>query len=115
MGLETLLAMIAKTTAPKIRMPTIMRILLRIEEKRELKAEDEGMITGNRYKNYHIRKNTNPSFKQYVEKSRIKKEHPYRFISLVYDAYSKSLISVSKAATLLNIPVNDVLDKALFV
>lgn len=79
------------------------------------KAKDEGMITGNRYKNYHIRKNSNPSFKQYVEKSRIEKEQPSRFISIVYDAYSKSLISVSKAATLLNIPVNDVLDKALFV
>ena len=79
------------------------------------KADDEGMITGNRYKNYHIRKNTNPSFKQYVEKSRIENEQPHRFISLVYDAYSKSLISVSKAAALLNIPVNDVLDKALFV
>lgn len=79
------------------------------------KAEDEGMITGNRYKNYHIRKNTNPSFKQYVEESRIENEQPHRFISLVYDAYSKSLISVSKAAALLNIPVNDVLDKALFV
>jgi Zn-dependent peptidase ImmA (M78 family)/DNA-binding XRE family transcriptional regulator len=79
------------------------------------KAEDEGMITGNRYKNYYIRKNTNPSFKQYVEKSRIENEQPHRFISLVYDAYSKNLISVSKAATLLNIPVNEVLDKALFV
>ena len=79
------------------------------------KAKDEGMITGNRYKNYHIRKNSNPSFKQYVEKSRIEKEQPSRFISIVYDAYSKSLISVSKAAILLNIPVNDVLDKALFV
>ena len=79
------------------------------------KAEDEGMIAGNRYKNYHIQKNTNPSFKQYVEKSRIENEHPRRFVSLVYDAYSKSLISVSKAATLLNIPVSEVLDKALFV
>lgn len=79
------------------------------------KASDEGMITGNRYKNYHIRKNTNPSFKRYVEDSRIDDETPSRFISLVYDAYSKSLISVSKAATLLNIPVTDVLDKAMFV
>lgn len=79
------------------------------------KANDEGMITGNRYKNYHIRKNTNPYFKKYVEDSRIDDETPSRFISLVYDAYSKSLISVSKAAALLNIPVNDVLDKALFV
>ena len=79
------------------------------------KADDEGMITGNRYKNYHIRKNTNPSFKQYVEKSRIENEQPHRFISLVYDAYSRSLISASKAAALLNIPVSDVLDKALFV
>ena len=78
-------------------------------------AEDEDMITGNRYKSYHIRKNTNPFFKQFVEESRIDNEEPQRFISLVYDAYSKSLISVSKAAALLNVPVNEVLDSALFV
>lgn len=79
------------------------------------KAEDESMITENRYKNYHIRKNTNPAFKQFVEESRIDNEEPKRFISLVYDAYSKSIISVSKAAALLNVPINEVLDKALFV
>ena len=79
------------------------------------KAEDESMIAGNRYKSYHIRKNTNPAFKQYVEKTRIEPETPNRFVSLVYDAYSKSLISVSKAAALLNVPVNEVLDRALFV
>ena len=79
------------------------------------KAEDEGMITGNRYKTYHIRKNTIPEFKEYVERSRIEEEIPHRFISLVYDAYSNSLISVSKAATLLNKPINEVLEKALFV
>lgn len=79
------------------------------------KAEEESMIASNRYKNYHIRKNSSPAFKQYVERSRIESEKPHKFISLVYDAYSKCLISVSKAAALLNIPVNDVLDKALFV
>lgn len=79
------------------------------------KAEDESMIAGNRYKSYHIRKNTNPAFKQYVEKTRIEPETPNRFVSLVYDAYSKSLISVSKAAALLSVPVNEVLDRALFV
>ena len=79
------------------------------------KAEDESMIAFNRYKSYNIKKNTNDLFKQYVERSRIEPEIPHRFISLVYDAYSKNLISVSKAATLLNIPINDVLEKALFV
>jgi len=79
------------------------------------KAEDESMIAGNRYKNYHIRKNTNPAFKLYVEKTRIEPETPNRFVALVYDAYSRSLISVSKAAALLNVPVNEVLDRALFV
>ena len=79
------------------------------------KAEDESMITGNRYKSYHIRKNTNAAFKNFVETSRVEKEEPHKFESLVYDAYSKSIISASKAATLLNIPVNNVLDKALFV
>lgn len=79
------------------------------------KAEDESMITSNRYKSYHIRKNTNAAFKSFVETTRIEPEEPHKFASLVYDAYSKSLISTSKAATLLNIPVNNVLDKALFV
>ena len=79
------------------------------------KAEDESMITGNKYRSYHIRKNSNADFKEYVERSRIESETPRRFFSLVYSAYSKSLISVSKAAALLNIPVNDVLDRALFV
>ena len=79
------------------------------------KAEDESMISGNKYRSYHIRKNSNADFKKYVEKSRIESETPRRFLSLVYNAYSRSLISVSKAAALLNIPVNDVLDRALFV
>ena len=79
------------------------------------KAKDESMITENRYKSYHIRKNTNAAFKKFVETSRVENEEPHKFESLVYDAYSKSIISASKAATLLNIPVNNVLDKALFV
>ena len=79
------------------------------------KAEEESMITGNRYKSYHIRKNTNAAFKAFVETSRVETEEPHKIVSLVYIAYSKSIISASKAATLLNIPVNNVLDKALFV
>ena len=79
------------------------------------KAEEESMITGNRYKSYHIRKNTNAAFKEFVETSRVEAEEPHKFESLVYNAYSKSIISASKAATLLNIPVNNVLDKTLFV
>jgi len=79
------------------------------------KAEEESMITGNRYKSYHIRKNTNAGFKDFVETSRVEPEEPHKFMALVYDAYSKSIISASKAATLLNISVNKVLDKALFV
>lgn len=79
------------------------------------KAEEESIITGNRYKSYHIRKNTNTAFKNFVETSRVEKEEPHRFTSLVYNAYSKSIISASKAAALLNIPLNNVIDRALFV
>ncbi len=79
------------------------------------KAKEESMISDNRYKNYFIRKNTNPDFKEYVERTRIEPESPHKFISLVYEAYSKSIISASKAAALLNVSVNDVLDNALFV
>lgn len=73
------------------------------------KAHDGGLISDSRYKYYFIQKSQNPRLKEYVEQSRIEDEHPERFESLVYDAYAKDIISVSKAASLLNTSVDHVL------
>lgn len=79
------------------------------------KAYDSELIAGNKYKNYFISKNRNPIFKKYVEESRIALEFPQRFNSMVFGAYSKNLISASKAASLLNTTINEVIEKAIFV
>lgn len=77
------------------------------------KAYDAGLISASRYKYYFIQKNKNPQLKEYVERSRAEDEHPERFESLVYDAYSKDIISVSKAASLLNTSVDHILSTAV--
>lgn len=79
------------------------------------KAYDADMIAGNRYKAYYIHKNANHAFKDYVDKTRIEPESPRRFESLVLEAYARSIISISKASSLLNIPVHEVRDRAMFV
>lgn len=77
------------------------------------KARDGGLISESRYKYYFIQKNQNLRLKEYVEQSRTEDEHPERFESLVYDAYAKDIISVSKAASLLNVSVDQVLSSAV--
>ena len=79
------------------------------------KARDLSMISESRYRNYFIRKNQSASFKAYVEQSRTENEKPQRFETLVYDAYAKQLITASKAASLLDVPVDEVLNEAVFV
>ena len=77
------------------------------------KAHDGELISDSRYKYYFIQKNKNPQLKEYAEQSRTEDEHPQRFESLVYDAYAKDIISVSKAASLLNVSVDQVLSSAV--
>ena len=45
-------------------------------------------------------------FKEEVERSRYKQEESNRFVRLVYRALASEIISISKAGSLLNIPVN---------
>ena len=73
------------------------------------------MISESRYKSYFIRKRQSQKFKNFVDRVLIEDEAPQRFKALVYDAYAKDIISVSKAASLLNTSVEDVLSTAVFV
>ena len=79
------------------------------------KAAEAKMISEYRLRSYHIFKNQKPAFKAFVERSIVELEHPERFNSMVFGAYYRSILSASKAAMLLNIPVSQVIDNALYV
>ena len=79
------------------------------------KAHDAKMISDFRYKNYFARKQENLSYREYVEVVRTADESPHRFESLVLDAYARDMISVSKAASLLNCSVDKVIASAVVV
>lgn len=79
------------------------------------KARDAGMISESRYKSYFIRKRQSRKFQAFVDRVLTEDEAPQRFQTLVYDAYAKNIISVSKAASLLNTSVEEVLSTAVFV
>lgn len=72
------------------------------------KASECGVITAQCYKWYNIHKNQDPSYKQFVEKSVCRAEESNRFTSLVYKALYSELITISKAASLLRIGIEDV-------
>lgn len=72
------------------------------------KARYNGIISENRYKQYYIFKNQRPDFKALMEQSLYPQESSGRFKSLVYRALSDELITVSKAAGLLNTSVENV-------
>ena len=68
------------------------------------KAMKLEMVPESRYVRFRKRKNSDSHFRQVIEQTRIKPESSDRFESLVYKAYAGELISLSKAATLLQIP-----------
>lgn len=79
------------------------------------KAWKLGMIPESKYKNYHIMKSTRPAFKKYAEASRIPDESSDHFERLVYKAFNGDLISTSKAASLLDVSADEVLEKSLVI
>ena len=79
------------------------------------KAYDASIIARNRYKSYYIRKTQDCSFKDYVEASRWDSEYPRRFESLVIDAYARSIISISKASSLLDTSVDEVRKRTMYI
>ena len=72
------------------------------------KAMKLEMIPQSRYVRYRQRKNKDARFKQIIDESRIGDEKSDRFESLVYKAYAGEIISLSKAASLLQIPESDI-------
>lgn len=75
------------------------------------KLTDLGYINENRYKSYCIRKNKDTNFKKEVEVSIYKENTSNRFQSMVFSALAKHLISISKAASLLNISEESVCEQ----
>lgn len=78
------------------------------------KLHDMGVINDSRL-SAHFRKKSNEAYKKYVEKSRIEEEHSDRFECLVYKAYAMQLVSLSKTIELLGKPVEEILEKALYL
>ena len=72
------------------------------------KAMKLEMIPQSRYIRYRQRKNKDARFKQIIDESRIGDEKSDRFESLVYKAYAGDIISLSKAASLLQVPESDI-------
>lgn len=72
------------------------------------KAAQLNIITSNRYTSYYKKKNALPAFKEAVEASHYPMEHTKRFERLVYRALASEVISISKAAALLDVSVNEV-------
>ena len=72
------------------------------------KAKTCGIISEPRYKSYCIQKNRNSAFKERIEQSYYPQEESNRFNRLVYNALSNELITISKAASLLNTSVEQV-------
>lgn len=72
------------------------------------KAAQLNIITSNRYISYYKKKNALPAFKEAVDASLYPMEHTNRFERLVYRALASEVISMSKAAALLDVSVNEV-------
>ena len=79
------------------------------------KAKELNIISDNRYKNYWIKKNISPEFKDEVEKSICVTEKSNRFEFLVYKALAKDMISLSKAGYFLNIPQSNISSQLNFI
>ena len=73
------------------------------------KACQLNIITERRYASFHKKKNALPAFKAEVERSLFPMEYTNRFERLVYRALASEMISSSKAAALLDVPVSNVL------
>ncbi len=78
------------------------------------KAKTCGIISEPRYKSYCIQKNRNSAFKERIEQSYYPQEESNRFNRLVYNALSNELITISKAASLLQTSVEKVQEDLIF-
>ena len=72
------------------------------------KAKECGIISEQRYRTFCIQKNKVARFEALVERTLYHPEESTRFVSLVYKALSKELITISKAASLLHQDIEQV-------
>lgn len=73
------------------------------------KAAQLKVISSNRYATYYKKKNAIPELKSAIDKSVYPMEKVNRYECLVYRALASDIISSSKAASLLNMPISSVL------
>ena len=73
------------------------------------KLKDMGIINEQRYRWINIRKNQDSSFKKMIERSVYEEKTIDHFVPMVYTALARDLITTSKAASLLNTTVDNVL------
>lgn len=66
------------------------------------------LISGNRYRGYCVNKNNNPDLRAYYEQSRFCESKSKLFETKVYRALANELLSISKAAVLLDTSVYEV-------
>ncbi len=78
-------------------------------------ALDLNIITENRFTTYRILKNKGTINKEYIDKSEFEEKGNDRYENLVYRALSSEMISLSKAAYLLNMDVKKVSKQIAFV
>lgn len=74
------------------------------------KAYQLGIINENQYRSFCISVNKSDRLKEIIRRTRYPVEHTTRYERLVYKALSDELISVSKAANLLNLSIDEVLE-----
>lgn len=72
------------------------------------KAQHHGVISSQRYRYYCIHKNQSADFKKSVNKSMYRADTSQRFRRLTYRALASGIISIGKAAALLDQPVYEV-------
>ena len=74
------------------------------------KASELGVITPSRFKYFNISLNKDPNLRYAIDETVMLAQHSSRFERLVYRALASEVISISKAAELLDKNVSDVLD-----
>lgn len=73
------------------------------------------IINDSRYRSYWIRKKMDRNFKDIMEKSRFSEDFIDKYETMVYNALANELISVGKAASLLDCPVTELVRRMDFV
>lgn len=73
------------------------------------------IINDSRYRSYWIRKKMDRNFKDVMEKSRFSEDFIDKYETMVYNALANELISVGKAASLLDCPVTELVRRMDFV